>query len=321
MPRYLLGILLVFSAGPALSAGPETLSLSGGTVFRGARLSLSALEDFPPPASVRGSARAARPAWLIVEGAGDDFAKAEQRLLEAAAIVGETPTGKELAKTLTQGKGRVFLRENGSFYVSDRDNAVVAGPGFVNSHTPRALAALFAHELEHLVQGQAGVKGSKARGARELGAFLVQCRVWVEAGAPVDDNDWKANSANSQDMWAWLEYPYTSVAVLKLRGDLIFDLSQKEVGAYWNKVLEDDAQWRRRWGFRFPGDRDSREAALFILRQAARFAPDGVVGEVSSWLPAHLENMRGFSALSLPDGATEMDRAYVEALRPVVSPR
>ncbi|MFH2203461.1 MAG: hypothetical protein ABIJ96_10125 [Elusimicrobiota bacterium] len=309
--RVFIFLLSALLASPLHAERLESAALSGAAGF-------GALPRIQPaPVAAPAGISVVDPSWIVVEGRGAELEQAKRLLIAAAAIIGRTPTGQILARTLTQGGGRVIVNKDGSFYVSDDDNAVVAGPDFVNPRTPAVLSPLFAHELEHLVQGQGGVKGKSARGARELGAFLVQCRLWIEAGAPTNDADWERNGSNSQDMWAWIEYPHSAMAALKLRGRLDFSLAERKVRRYWRDVLGEEASWRGKWSAKFPKDRDSREAALFILEQASRFAEGRLGGKVSPWLPDYLEDLAAGRSPKLPEDASAKDRAFIETMSSV----
>lgn len=263
---------------------------------------------------------AGMPSWLVVEGRGGDFNRTRDLIINTTRIINRSATGRALARTLTVGGGRVVIRKGATLMVSDSENAVYVGPRFVEGKSPEAMAALFAHELEHLVQRQSGV--TLGREARELTAFLVQGRVWVEIGAPVLESDWEANRSNTQDMWAWLNYPNAAMLALHVRGRGTFDISNRKVLAYWKRVLRDEASWRRQNASRFPRGRDSRAAAMFILNQALRAAHGRAPGHVSNWIPDFIERAAQEGRIPpLPNGATTKDQILLNAFRPLAESR
>ncbi|HAH06724.1 MAG TPA: hypothetical protein DCM05_09400 [Elusimicrobia bacterium] len=296
-----LGALLL--AAPTFAEGPESLRAGADLSYQAVRFRLPSFRARPSSAQ--------QPSWLVVEGAGPGFEQGKAQLLAALHLVGRTSDGPRLAEPLLEKGARIVVRESG-MWVVDSDNEFTAGLDFMQGRRPETLAPLVAHELEHLVQRGRGLTGEGARGARELGAFLVQCRPWAELGAPVEESDWASNRSNSQDMWAWVDYPASAMAALALRGGLELDFSRKDVRAYWEGVLAEEARWRATR--EPPKGRDSRSAALFILEQAASFSDRTLSGKVSAWLPDALETAFREGPGALPGEPTEKDRALLRAL-------
>jgi hypothetical protein len=288
-------------------------SAAAGPVLNRARLS-------PVPSAGRAEPVPTRPAWLKVEsGGGRDVERAAAKIERSSRLLSRTATGRALGYTLTEKGGTVYVNYGGSFYVSDGDNQVSLGPEFALSRTDETLAVLFAHELEHLHQRSLGLAGESARGIRELAAFVVQTRAWVELGAELRESDLEANWNNSHDMAAALEYPASVMTALAYRAEFRADLSDKKVREYWSAVLAEDAAWRKRWSAKFP-KRDSRESAFFVLNQALNLG--GGSRSVSAWLPDVLERaltLRPGESILLPVEPTEADKALLEAH--VLAPR
>ncbi len=254
-----------------------------------------------------------RPSWIEIDGSGKELEKAASKIQRASVLLSRSVTERKLGIYLTEKGGTVRVNENGSFYVTDSANEVSVGPDFINSRSDETAAVLFSHELEHLKQRSLGLSGETARGVRELTAFLVQMRVWVELGASLRESDLQGNWNNAHDVSAALDYPATVMTVLAYRADFRADLSDKKVRAYWNTVLKEDAQWRAKWRPKFP-KRNSRESAYFVLNQALNF--NGVKGEISAWLPDVLESLMGLrkgKSLLLPVEPTEADKALLNS--------
>ena len=278
-----------------------------------ARVALDRTRLQPVPLPGRSSPLPGRPSWLKVDGNHADLEKAAAKIERATVLLARTATGRSLSPTLAAKGGTVRVNEGGSFYVTDSANEVSVGPEFILSRTDETAAVLFSHELEHLNQRALGLSGETARGVREMAAFIVQTRVWVELGASLRESDLDANWNNSHDMNAALDYPATVSTVLAYRSGWRGDLSDKKVRAYWNTVLEEDAQWRAKWRAKFP-KRNSRESAYFVLNQALNF--NGINGEVSAWLPDVLESLmslRKGKSLLLPVEPTEADKALLNS--------
>lgn len=301
MRLLLSSLAALLLCSPAFAQGPESLRAGADLSFQAVRFRLPALKARP--------AGAQQPSWLVVEGAGPEYERGKAKLLAALHLLGRTGEGPRLAEPLLKGGARIVVRESG-MWVQDAENEFTAGLDFMSERRPEVLAPTVAHELEHLVQRGRGLSGEDARGARELGAFLVQCRPWAELGAPVEEEDWARNGSNAQDMWAWTSHPASALAALALRGGLRLDLSRKDVRAYWEGVLADEARWRS--AHALPQGRDSGEAALFILEQAAAFT--GLKGAVSDWLPEALERAFRGDPAPLPGEPSEKDRALLRAL-------
>ncbi|MBI5625438.1 MAG: hypothetical protein HY924_16795 [Elusimicrobia bacterium] len=305
-----LAALLSSGLGAWANQGPESLSASAGSAFLSAAdgAAFAPLRFAPRPAPVR-------PAWLKVEGEGAEFAAGEARFLESFAMVARTSSGEALSRPLVSGRGKVVVRQQG-MWVTDRDAEFTAGLDFLLRREPAVLAPILAHELEHLVQLDLGLSGAQARPARELAAFFVQCRPWVELGAPVEELDWPRNGSNSRDMWAWLDHPFTAATALAYRGGLRLDLAAPKAAAYWRKTLADEKAWRKAWVDRFPKARDSQEAALFVLEQAAGFSAVSLAGPVSAGLPDLIEAAAALApgeSLVVPFEPSAKDRALLEA--------
>lgn len=272
--------LIVFLVAPEVSAR---------VVFDRARLK-------PVPSPGRTGPVSYRPLWLKSEGSGEDLEKAVSKIQRASVLLSRTATGRALGPYLAEKGGSVLVHAGGSFYVTDSNTQVSVGPEFINSRTDATAAVFFSHELEHLKQKVLGITGETARGVRELTAFLVQMRVWVELGAFLVDSDLAANWNNAHDLTAALDYPATVMTVLAYRADFRTDLSDPKVRAYWTTVLKEDAVWRVARRSRYP-QRNSRESVFFVMNQALNMMR--VSGEVSAWLPDVMEKL-----MSLPRGKT-----------------
>lgn len=258
---------------------------------------------------------AVRPQWLKVE-AWPEQVEGERKLAEAMSLLGQAPSARGFAELLTRDGGSVRLGETGSLMVIDGDNAVIAGWDFLHDKTDWQLAVFMAHELEHLLQRKLGLTGLAVRGPRELGAFLVQNRTWVELGGRMNEAHWEGNQANTQDMWAWVEHPWSSLTALALRSELSVDPERADAREYLERVLADEKAWRAREAGRMPQGKDSRAAALFVLEQATRFAESSPRGKVSAWLPGLLERAGALApgaALPFPGEPSEKDLALLRA--------
>lgn len=272
-------------------------------------LDRSRLNPVPPPG--RSAPLPSRPAWLKIDGTGDSLEETADKIERAAALLSRSATGRALGPTLNAMGGTVRVNHGGSFLVSGSEVSV--GPEFLLERTDETAAVLFAHELEHVRQHALGLAGEKARGVRELTAFLVQTRVWVELGASLKEDDLKANWNNSHDMTAALDYPAAAMTVLAYRSGWRADLGDAKVRGYWLSVLKEDAAWRGRWRAKFP-QRDSAESARFVLKQALRF--QGMKGDVSPWLPDVMESLMATPAgktVLLPGAPTSADKALLDA--------
>jgi hypothetical protein len=303
-------VLLLVLAGPARAAGIEAARASAAVPFTRPGLALP-----EAPAAVTGGSAVAEvvPPWMTVDDCGG-CAEARDKVLAGLRLLDASPSGKVYGPLLGPGKARLHVYDGGSLMVSDGDSMVHAGPDFVNDKTDWQMAVFLSHELEHIHQRNIGLTGDHAVGVREMAALLKQSRVWVELGGKVRDEDWAANGANSQDMWAWLEYPYSTLTAMLLRTDKKADLSREDVRSYWQETLKTEAEWRKQWSSKFPKGRDSGKAALFILKQAGQFASQPGSGEVSNWLPQVLEQAAGLQSgklLALPGEPSGKDRAIL----------
>lgn len=247
----------------------------------------------PPALPAAGPARRARPA-------DDPEQAAQAEVRRALAVLARAESGRELAAQVgsgppRSGRGtRILYDPTGSLLYIDGEDAVYIGPDFLGLPDWQ-LAVMLSHELEHARQNRIGLNRSGDMAARELGAFLAQCRVWVELGGQAREEDWAANGKNSWDMAAWVERPWSALAALAVRTDRTLELSRPEIAAYWRELQEEERAWRRRWEGRLPRQRDSRGAALAVLRQAGRFADQPGAGEISDWLPEALEAAAGLA--------------------------
>lgn len=241
------------------------------------------------------------PPWMTTEAPG--LEEARDKVLRALVLLRGSPTGRTLLKEL--GVGKVLIEKEGSLMVTDGSRTVFAGADFVAGYPEDVLAVQMAHELEHLRQISLGVTGQDNRSLRELAGVLVQTRVWVELGGRTHAEHWQENRANSWDMTAALDYPNASIAAIAARAGHQLEFPAAAGKKYWEDTLAEDARWRAAWGARFPRGRDSKDAALKTLRQAARFMDDRPAGEVSDALPAAIE------------AAVKGDRAALDALSPL----
>lgn len=241
------------------------------------------------------------PPWMSTEAPGLEDAR--DKVLRALVLLRASPTGRSLLAEL--GVGKVLIEADGSLMVTDGARTVFAGANFVAGYPEDVLAVQMAHELEHLRQISLGVTGLDNRSLRELAAVLVQTRVWVELGGNTHAEHWKENRANSWDMTAALDYPHASLAAIAARAGHRLEFPAAAGKKYWDDTLAEDARWRAAWGARFPRGRDSKDAALKALRQAARFMDGRPDGTVSDALPAAIE------------AAVRGDRAALDPLSPV----
>jgi hypothetical protein len=261
----------------------------------------SAAAQILVPALPPGRIVSAVPPWMATEEPG--LEEARDKVLGALTLLRGSATGRTLLTEL--GVGRVLIEKDGSLMVTDGSRTIFAGANFVADYPEDVLAMQMAHELEHLRQISLGVTGQDNRSLRELAAVLVQTRVWVELGGTVHAEHWKENRANSWDMTGALDYPNTALAAIAARAghQLAYPVAAGE--KYWKDTLAEDARWRKAWGPRFPRGRDSKEAALKALRQAARFMDKPPAGQVSDALPAAIE------------AAVAGDRTALDALSPL----
>lgn len=253
------------------------------------------------PALPPGRVVAAVPPWMATEAPG--LEEARDKVLRALVLLRGSPTGRTLLREL--GVGKVLIEAEGSLMVTDGARTIFAGADFVADYPEDVLAVQMAHELEHLRQISQGVTGQDNRSLRELAAVLVQTRVWVELGGNVHAEHWAENRANSWDMTAALDYPNASLAAIAARAGHQLEFPAAAGRRYWDEVLAEDARWRAAWSSRFPRGRDSKDAALKALRQAARFMDGRPAGEVSDALPAAVE------------AAVRGDRSALDALSPL----
>ncbi len=106
-------------------------------------------------------------------------------------------------------------------------------------------------------------------------------------------------------MTAALDYPNTALAAIAARAGHQLEFLTPAGRKYWDDVRATDARWRKVWQGRYPRARDSKEAALKALRQAARFMDGAPSGQVTDALPAAIE------------AAVAGDRTALDALSPV----
>ncbi|MBI3298407.1 MAG: hypothetical protein HYZ75_09610 [Elusimicrobia bacterium] len=275
-------------------------------------LAAPARAQFLAPVLPPGRVLAAVPPWIAMEKPG--LEEARDKLLRALELLRRSPSGRALLGEL--GVGRVLIEENGSLYVTDGTKTVFAGANFVDEYPEDVLAVQMAHELEHVRQIRLGVTGSGNLALRELAAVLVQTRVWVELGGTIHDEHWKGNRGNSWDMTAALDHPYTALAAIAARAGHQLAFNTKAGRRYWEDVLASDARWRGQWRERFPRGRDSREAAMLALRQAASFMDPRPEGEITGALPAAIE--AAAAGRPLPKG-TELSPLEREILSRLVA--
>lgn len=253
------------------------------------------------PALPPGRVVSAVPPWMTTEEPG--LEEARDKVLRALALLRGSATGRTLLTEL--GVGKVLIEKDGSLMVTDGSRTIFAGANFVADYPEDVLAVQMAHELEHLRQISLGVTGQDNRSLRELAAVLVQTRVWVELGGTIHGEHWKENRANSWDMTGALDYPNSALAAIAARAGHQLEYPVAAGKKYWEDVLAEDAAWRAQWQARFPRGRDSKEAALKALRQAARFMNKRPTGQISDALPAAIE------------AAVAGDRAALDALSPL----
>lgn len=191
-----------------------------------------------------------------------------ERLFEAAALLNSTPTGGELVSLFRTHGVRLRFNDGGLFY-SDTTNRIHVSDDYL-ALPDWQLAVMLAHELEHARQRALGLTEDGARAYRELGAFWIQSRVWVELGASVRDADLPRNLRNSMDMRAWLGFPTSVASAIAVRAGLPRPVPAPKLADYWKSVVEGDAAWRGHSAA--AAGPTSKDAALFVLRQAARIA-------------------------------------------------
>lgn len=212
---------------------------------------------------------------------------------QALGRLAGTATGRPLAALVRDGV-RFVYEENGSLLYMDGEDAIYIGPQFLDDVPDWQLAVMLGHELEHARQQRLGLRRHSDISAREAGAFLVQCRVWVELGGRVIKENLAENAKNSQDMAAWTLHPWAALAAIGVRTDRPLDLSGEGAGAYFRGILEAEAAWRL--GRRdIPTEPDADAAASFILRQAGAFASERADGRVSDWLAGALGSAAGLA--------------------------
>lgn len=314
----LLLAALVLSAPSARAAGLESAFAAAGASWRRPALFPAAAAAVPgkPVANVV-------PPWMEVLDEGPAIGRAKDGVLAGLRLLYETPTGAGYERLLTRDGARITVSRGGSLAVMDSDLTVSTGPDFVNSREDWQMAVFMGHELEHIRQARLELKGEGVRGVRECAAFLMQSRVWIESGGRLREDDWDGNANNSRDMWAWVEYPWSAMTTLILRGDMKFDLSRKDVRGYWDSVYGTETAWRAEWEPEFPEGRDSGEAALFVLDQALRFFSEPAAGEISDWIPELLERASGLESgksVLLPAEPSPRDLVILRAF-PLAGPR
>lgn len=202
--------------------------------------------------------------------AESDSGRLELKLQAALAMLSGTPTGKPLAALVLSGRVKLDTKAASGPMYEDGTDKVSYPREFIRDGDVWQQAVILAHELEHARQDHLGLRGPDARGAREVSAFLVQSRVWVELGGKVRPQDLSRNGMNSHDMLAWLEYPSAAVAAISVRGTMPVELSRPEVARYYHEIQREEDSWRAQWHSRFP-KADSKASAAFILNQAAGF--------------------------------------------------
>lgn len=294
-----------------ISGHPEMMLAS--SAFAVALLALPGKAQLPVPNLPPGRVFAAIPPWITMEAEGLD--EARDKALRALTLLRRSETGRALLAEL--GPGKVLIEKDGSLMVTDGSRTIFAGANFVEEYPEDVLAVQMSHELEHLRQIRLGVTGSDNRSMRELAAVLVQTRVWVELGGTVHDEHWAGNRGNAWDMTAALDYPFSALAAIAARADHRLSLQTPEGGRYWKEILAADAAWRAAWKERFPRGRDSKEAALKALRQAAGFMSPRPNGEVSDALPAAIEAAAQGRLSALGSPLSPLER---EILSRVVAP-
>lgn len=212
---------------------------------------------------------------------------------QALGRLAGTATGRPLAALVRDGV-RFVYEENGSLLYMDGEDAVYIGPQFLDDVPDWQLAVMLGHELEHARQQRLGLRRHSDISAREAGAFLVQCRVWVELGGRVLKENLGENAKNSQDMAAWTQHPWAALAAIGVRTDRPLDLSGEGAAAYFRDVQDSERAWRR--GRRdMPTEPDADAAASFILRQAGAFASERAEGRISDWLAGALGSAAGLA--------------------------
>lgn len=225
------------------------------------------------------------------------------RIAEAFRLLEKTPTGAALLKSSREHKVRwKFAPDFDWMFYTQGDNEVLAGGQFIARYPPEQLAYMFAHELEHARQ-IAIMKTPPGYNADELefGGLSAQSRVWVELGAPVQAETWKAGRAWLKDNALWVSHPDAAYFSWRLRrfpgGNRAADSDEAgpdRVRAYWERLREEDAAWRRANKAILPdlppeatldAFRGTMDASLGVALDGKEKAP----GEFSAWLPDFLQ--------------------------------
>ncbi|MBI3297957.1 MAG: hypothetical protein HYZ75_07330 [Elusimicrobia bacterium] len=250
------------------------------------------------------AASAAEPPRLPpgVDLGAQDGGPVMERLVDAFRRLESAPTGAGLLASAVRQKVRWKLDDGQDWmYYSQNDNEVRVGRAFVERYRPEQLAYMFAHELEHARQvAVMGAPPGYNADELEFGALSAQSRVWAELGAPAEPEAWKAGRAWLKDNALWLTHPEAAYFSWRLRryprNEGLSDVDEGEgagrVKAYWLRLAEEDAAWRRAASLPAMPPERTLEAFRGVMDASLRVALDGrdaAPGTFSAWLPDFLQ--------------------------------
>lgn len=246
----------------------------------------------------------AQPAHGIIK-IEDPSGQFKEKIEAAINSVSATPTGAILLNIIETHEMiiKVIKSSNKKMQYRDSKNMLLTTTSLLKQLNDWQLAHILAHEFEHAYQDFLDFSYEKALfPIRELSAFSVEARIWVEMGSPIDidPNDIEEARFWLFDMWTWLDYPWTAMFGWIIRNQSMeFNYETRNWSAklkkYWNRILNDEIIWRSEWKVHFPQRKNTAVVATKYLQKMVKFGAKNrglkIRGKVSLWMPRILEDL------------------------------